>query len=702
MLLQLFALAPLILAPPQKSHDDRKANHLAQETSPYLLQHAYNPVNWYPWGKEALAIAKSEEKPIFLSIGYSACHWCHVMERESFEDEEIAKYLNEHFVCIKVDREERPDLDDLYMTAVQQMTGSGGWPMSVFLTPDRKPFFGGTYFPPRAKFGRPGFFDLLMEINKAWDTRRSEIVEAANQMGEQLAVRLPAAPDRGLPKPSKLGEREINWVSIFKKQYDSTWGGFGDAPKFPRTDDILLLLGISDRHDSDEARRMAFHSLHKMADGGMFDQLGGGFARYSTDAKWLIPHFEKMLYDQGTLIPCYLEAWRQSGDYFFERIARENCDYLIREMQSPGGGLWSSTDADSEGEEGKFFVWTPQELIQVLGKEDGEWAASVFGVTKEGNFEHGKSALTLRGDEQKNDSKRFQKIRAKLYSARSSRIPPATDDKILTAWNGLAIHALAQAGLLLGEDQYTQAAVAAGNFLLKELRSGEIPNHYWSRSWRNGKAQHAAVLEDYAYLARAFLSLFQATGNEKWLLEAESLAAIMVKDFWNPKTAVFFDTDGNDETVFQRRSSPWDGAIPSPNGIALESLVILHAFTHEARWKEIADKGFAAVLQLMSRGPRGFSATTRSLWLAVEEPRVAVVVGTGDQKALSGWRNALHSPGTPGMLGVFSLEANPKSENPLFANREAMDGKATLYLCRGPICLPPSTSPGDLKELLDK
>ncbi|MDP6850698.1 MAG: thioredoxin domain-containing protein, partial [Planctomycetota bacterium] len=469
MLLHTFALASLILTLPQESHDGRKANHLAHETSPYLLQHAYNPVDWYPWGEEALALSKAQNRPIFLSIGYSACHWCHVMERESFEDDEIAEYLNEHFVCIKVDREERPDLDDLYMAAVQQMTGGGGWPMSVFLTPDLRPFFGGTYFPPRAKFGRPGFLDLIMEIKTAWETRQDEIVKAANQMGEQLAVRLPAAPDRDLPTPSKLGERELNWVTAFAKQYDATWGGFGNAPKFPHTDDLLLLLGISSRHGSDEARRMAFHSLHKMADGGMYDQLGGGFARYSTDEKWLIPHFEKMLYDQGTLIPCYLEAWRQSDNPFFERIARESCDYLIREMQSPKGGFWSSTDADSEGEEGKFFAWTPQELVDALGEKDGAWAAIVFGVSPEGNFEHGKSALTLRGELHSKDPERFHRIRAKLYSTRSQRIAPATDDKVLCAWNGLAIHALAQAGLLFGEAKYTEAAEKAGNFLLEEL-----------------------------------------------------------------------------------------------------------------------------------------------------------------------------------------------------------------------------------------
>lgn len=682
---------------PQEPVHSGRANHLVHETSPYLLQHAYNPVNWYPWGDEAIELAKKEDRPIFLSIGYSACHWCHVMERESFEDEEIAEFLNANYICIKVDREERPDLDDLYMTAVQRMTGSGGWPMSVFLTPDLKPFFGGTYFPPREKFGRPGFLDILLNIRNAWRSRRDEIETSANQLGEMLALNLPPAPSRGLPDAEKFATREQAWLTAFTNNFDSKWGGFGPAPKFPHTDDIRFLLGIADRYQLKEASDIALYTLRKMADGGMYDQLAGGFARYSTDEKWLIPHFEKMLYDQGTLIPCYLEAWVQSGDEFFARVARESCDYLLREMQSPEGGFWSSTDADSEGEEGKYFVWTPDELEEVLGKEDGAWAAEVFGVTQQGNFEHGSSALTLRGDAHNQDRKRFAKVRAKLLETRAKRVPPATDDKVLTAWNGLAIDALAQAGRVFGETRYVDAASSAADFLLNAMRT----DGKWLRAWRGGKAQHSAVLEDHAYLCRAMLSLFQATGEERWLDQASDLAARMIDSFWNPKTGVFFDTDGRDKTVLHRRSSPWDGAIPSPNAVALESLVVLHAFTHEDRWKEISDRGYSAALALMSKGPRGFAGTLRSLWMAVAEPRVAVIIGGGKDAELDAWRLAFHCPGGSTALQVFRTRANPDSEYELFQGRNARDETATLYLCQGTSCLPPNVAPQSLTKILE-
>ena len=686
-----------LLASPmiQDTPPDNPKNHLADETSPYLLQHVHNPVDWYPWGEAALERSRKENKPIFLSIGYSACHWCHVMERESFEDEEIARFLNTHFICIKVDREERPDIDELYMAAVQRLTGSGGWPLSVFLTPDLRPFYGGTYFPPREKFGRPGFLTLLNGLHQAWSERNDEVLKAAQQLGDSLALNLPVAEDAPLPDAEAFAQQERAWRQAFDQNFDATWGGFSQAPKFPHSEDLRLLLGLADRHQDEKALSMAMHTLKRMADGGMYDQLGGGFARYSVDREWLIPHFEKMLYDQGCLIPVYLEAWRQTADPFMERIVRESCDYLLKEMTDSSGAFWSSTDADSEGEEGKFFVWTPKQISQVLGEEDGAWACEVFGVTEQGNFEHGTSALTLRGQSHLADETRWQELRGKLYEARAQRIPPGTDDKILTAWNGLAIHALASAGRVLGEPRYTQAAIRAAHGLLENLQVEGT----WMRAFREGKAQHAALLEDHAFLCRAFLSLFQATGDEEWITHATALASTMVEVFWDEETAVFWDTDGKDSTLLHRRATPWDGAIPAANAITLEALIKLHAFTHEDRWKDIATRGFSAILNMMNQGPRGFSATLSNLWMAIEEPRVGVWIG---ENGLEAWREALRAPGSRELLEVFLDAPNPESTSPLFANRECLSGKATLYVCRGASCLPPSSDPNELASLLSE
>ncbi len=672
-------------------------NHLAGQTSPYLLQHVRNPVDWWPWSEEALERAKSEDRPIFLSIGYSACHWCHVMERESFENEEIAAFLNAHFVSIKVDREERPDLDDLYMDAVQRMTGSGGWPMTVFLTPDRQPFYGGTYFPPVSQHGRPGFLDLLHGVEGAWRERRAEIVQAAEELSGMLAVEFPAAqPDAALPAPAELRELEGAWVAAVRGAYDPVWGGFGQAPKFPRAEDLRFLLATG----AEDARAMALHTLRKMAAGGMYDQIGGGFARYSVDRMWLIPHFEKMLYDQGTLIPAYLDAWRASGDAFFAQIARECCDYLLREMQGKEGGFFASTDADSEGEEGKFFAWSPAELTAVLGEERAEFARRFFAVTPEGTFEHGRSVLqrgmpaaeaaAAAGLKLPDLDVFVAGVRADLYAARRKRVPPHLDDKIVLGWNGLVVDALAQAGRTLDEPRFTAAAAHAARFLLAEMRGADGA---WARTWRGGKALHRAVLEDHAYLLRAFLSLFQSTGDEAWLREAERLGSDLLARFGDSASGILWDTDGADARLLHRRKSPWDGALPSPNAVALECFTILHAFTQDAMWSDAAHAGFTTVLPLAARSPRGFMATARALAGAVAEPAVAVVIGTGDPASLSLWRRALDGPAYVGALPVYRAAAVPESALGLFAHREARDGKATLYLCRGRTCEAPRTDP---------
>lgn len=690
---------------PESSTPEVSKNHLANETSPYLLQHVYNPVDWYPWGEEALERSKTEGKPIFLSIGYSACHWCHVMEHESFENEKIAAYMNEHFVCIKVDREERPDLDAIYMAAVQKLTGSGGWPMSVWLTPELKPFYGGTYFPAEAKYGKPGFLELLTFINDAWKDRRAEIDAAADSLTEALTTKFPEVEaGKGLVTPAELELGQQQWVASMRAAYDSIDGGFGQAPKFPRAEDLRFLLSAAHRLDGTipgaQAQEMALFTLKKMTSGGMYDRLAGGFSRYSVDGQWLIPHFEKMLYDQGTLIPAYLDAYRLSEDEFYANIARQSCDYLLREMVDDAGGFHSSTDADSEGEEGKFFAWTPASLAEVLGEEDAKFAAVLYGVTEAGNFEHGRSVLSdakpaaiaaaESGFPVGSAEDLAESVRARLYEARLKRIAPGTDDKILTAWNGLAIDALAMAGRRLDEERYTLAAARAADFLLSEMR---LEDGRLQRAWRQGKAQHAAVLEDYAYFTNALLSLFMSTGEERWLLEAQSLASLMLEDFWNEESGIFFDTDGRDKNLLQRLQQPWDGATPAGNAVALEALTVLHAFTQDEKWRTTAQRGYAALMEMASSNPRAFASTLRPLSWAVQEPGVAVVIGTGDPSSLKIWRGALASSANTDVLPVLRPAADMESAIGLFRGRGAQDQKATLYLCEGQTCQLPRTEP---------
>lgn len=689
--------------------EQRPTNHLAGESSPYLLQHVHNPVDWYPWGEEALQRAKAEDKPIFLSVGYSACHWCHVMERESFEDPEIAAILNADFISIKVDREERPDLDDMYMQAVQAMTGSGGWPMTVFLTPDLKPFFGGTYFPPQPAHGRPSFRQILEHLSKAWKERRQEIDEYADRVDGTLAAELPEVEASPLPQGDALPARLQGWIAPLQSSFDSVWGGFGSAPKFPRAEDLRWLLAVSAHDGNAQALNMAVLTLKRMAAGGIYDQLAGGFARYSTDEKWLIPHFEKMLYDQGCLLPAYLDAWRLTGDPYFAQVVRESCDYLLREMQDPGGAFWSSTDADSEGEEGKFFVWTPQELQQVLGSQKGRFASLYFGVTPLGNFEHGRSALHLAMDaqqaardaglENEDLNQVLAEIKTKLYETRSKRIPPGTDDKILVGWNGLVIDALAYAGRALGEPRYLQAAERAADFLLNHMVRED--GGMW-RSWRKGKAAHRAVLEDHAYFMRALLSLFQSSGEERWLLAAEQQASWLLENFWDEEEALFWDTDGQDPYLRHRRKSPTDGATPSANGVALEALLHLSWFSGEDRWGQMAERSLEHLLPLFERAPRAFSTTMRVLLQAAEEPAVALLIGNGEATSLEKWRQAVYAPKAPWVLPVFKLEAEPESEIGLFRYRVAGEGQSTLYLCRGKTCLEPSIKPEEFSTLAAK
>ncbi len=667
-------------------------NHLENETSPYLLQHAHNPVDWYPWGDEAIERAKAEDKVIFLSIGYSACHWCHVMERESFEDEATAEFMNKHFICIKVDREERPDIDDLYMSAVQKMTGSGGWPMSVWLTPELKPFYGGTYFPPAPAYGRPSFMMVLENLSKAWDTQRDEVIEASESLNAQLRTNFPDLDgEQALPSVADLAAMQTTWVNAYWAVYDRVEGGFGKAPKFPHATDLRFLLNIAGTHADEQtvnrATEMCVLTLQKMVSAGMYDQLAGGFARYSVDGKWVIPHFEKMLYDQGTLIPAYVLGYRLSKDPAFATIARDSCDYLLREMQSVDGGFYSSTDADSEGEEGKYFVWSPDEIKAELNDELAKIAIEYYGVTEKGNFEHGKSALTNYTTASYDESQ-LQEIRETLLAARQQRIAPNLDDKIIASWNGLAINALAEASWVLGEPRYLQAAERAADFVLSEMvdKDGNL-----LRAYRAGRAQHSAVLEDYSYMVRALLTIFQANGDTERLSQAQSLAERMVTLFWDPQTGIFFDSDGLQKNLIHRRQTPTDGAIPAANAVAIEALVKLSAFTDIERFRKIAVEGMLATLPYSERGARSFSGTYVSYPYLVELPAVAVVIGNGAPSSLEAWRGELSASPHFNVLPVFSAKAQDDSKLALFTGRTASKGVTTMYLCRGQHCEAPRT-----------
>ncbi|HEX4147930.1 MAG TPA: thioredoxin domain-containing protein, partial [Pirellulales bacterium] len=527
------------------------ANRLAQETSPYLLQHANNPVDWYPWGAEALARAKAESRPIFLSIGYSACHWCHVMEHESFENPAIAGALNANFVNIKVDREERPDLDQIYMGAVQAMTGRGGWPMSVFLTPDTKPFFGGTYWPPSGRMGMPGFDQVIEAVKQAWHERREAVHEQAQQLTDHLAQ---AAA--GQMQSAPVGEAALlAAAAMLERVFDHQHGGFGSAPKFPHPMDLRLLLRVWRRTARDGVLEMVTTTLEKMAAGGIYDHLGGGFHRYSVDERWLVPHFEKMLYDNALLAGCYVEAWQATGNGDFARVARETCDFMLREMTDPAGGFYCTQDADSEGHEGKFYVWTSAEIESVLGAERGGVFARVYDVSPQGNFE-GQNILNLPrslvqaagslGRDPRQLAAQLAEDRAQLLAARSQRIKPGLDDKVLVSWNGLAIDALALAGAALEEPRYLDAALRAADFIIGRLRQ---PDGRLLHTWRRGQGKLAAYLDDYACLASALVTLYEATFEERLIATAVELADTILAQFMDREHGGFFYTAADHEPL---------------------------------------------------------------------------------------------------------------------------------------------------------
>ncbi len=671
-------------------------NRLATETSPYLLGHAGNPVAWYPWGEEALGLARSQDKPIFLSIGYSACHWCHVMEHESFEDERIAGLLNEDFIAIKVDREERPDLDQIYMNAVQLMTGRGGWPMSVFLTTDLKPFYGGTYWPPTARGGMPGFDQVLAAIADAWKNRRQQALDQAESLTEHMEQIVAPQLEHGELQLGLLDHA----ASAISRSFDRTYGGFGQAPKFPHPMDLRLLAHRWHRSGGDDLLHMLTMTLDRMAAGGMYDQLGGGFHRYSVDERWLVPHFEKMLYDNALLIPCYLDAYCITGDAEHARVAREICEYVLREMTDSAGGFYSTQDADSEGEEGKFFVWTPEEIETILGAAAARTFSYVYDVTPEGNFELGRSILNrpktlaqcaqVLGRDADELARELADGRAKLLAERERRVHPALDDKVLVAWNGLMIDALAQAAGVMDEPRYLAAAARSAGFILSQMRQSD---GRLLHSWRQGKAKLAAYLDDYSCLANALVSLYEADFDERWIDAAIELTDQMLALFHDPAQGGFFFTAKDHETLITRPKDLYDNAVPSGNSMAAMVLLRLGKLTGREDYLSAAESTLRAAVALMQQAPRGTGQMLLTLDFFLGPTPEIVVVGDLRQAATAAVLADLRHRFLPNKLlacrRADRITEGSKALALLFAGKNVGSAEPAVFVCEHFACQKP-------------
>ena len=662
-------------------------NRLAQETSPYLLQHADNPVDWYPWGDEAFARACAEDKPILLSVGYAACHWCHVMEHESFEDDETARVMNENFVCVKVDREERPDVDGLYMEAVVAMTGHGGWPMTVFLTPEGKPFWGGTYFPPEPRFNMPSFRQVLVAIAETYRTRRRDLDRQAERLTEAIREASERPPSA---EPLTTGLL-TGAVAALSRQFDREHGGFGGAPKFPPASTLEFLLRMHHGAGSSEALEMARVTLDRMAAGGMYDQLGGGFHRYSVDAVWLVPHFEKMLYDNALLASAYLHGWVVTGAERYRGIVEETLDYLVREMRIPAGGFASAQDADTEGEEGLTYVWTPEEIREALGSEAAERVIRRFGVTAEGNFE-GKNILFLADDTVPDD----REARLRLLEARARRPQPLRDDKALAAWNGLALAAFAEAGRRLAREGYLEIARSLAEFLLGPLSDerGRL-----RRTYRDGTAKIDAYLEDYANVANGLLELYFATGELRWLEEARRLADLAIELFLDRDHGGFFFDAVDGDGLVARRKELDDHPTPSGNSMIAYVLLRLTRLYGDGDLERHAVGVFRLGRPLLERAPAAVGHLLCALHLHLSPAREIAVVGPPDEPATRKLREAVLGRFDPNAVFAFSSgTSDPAAERvPLLAGKEVVDGRPAVYVCENFACGAPVTRPEELR-----
>lgn len=694
------------------------ANRLIDEKSPYLLQHAYNPVDWYPWAEEAFHKAKQEDKPIFLSIGYSTCHWCHVMERESFSSEEIASLMNKHFVSIKVDREERPDVDQVYMTFVQASTGSGGWPMSVFLTPDLEPFFGGTYFPPQH------FKNLLLKVAEEWQKNRQAIMVSAGRITDSLKGLRDASGDGALKLEKELLERAYQW---YVSAYDSKQGGFGRAPKFPRPVNFNFLFRYHHRTGDEKALQMAVHTLREMAKGGMHDHIGGGFHRYSTDPRWFLPHFEKMLYDQAQLAVSFLEAFQITKDVFFADVAAGIFEYVLRDMTGEQGGFYSAEDADSplslenreEHAEGAFYVWSRQEIVDLLG-EDAEIFSFYYGVKEKGNVEkdpfgefQGKNVLHVSATVQQTAEKFGKSIeqvreilersRETLFEARVKRPRPPLDDKVLTAWNGLMISAFARGYQVLGRKKYLQAAQQSASLIADKLYDEKSKT--LKRRFRNGEVAIDGFVDDYAFFIQGLLDLYEASLEGRWLLLAMDLTETQERLFWDEKQGGFFNTSGQDPSILIRMKEDYDGAEPSPNSVAVLNLLRLSQMADSEKWRRMAEQSMQAFEKRLLQSPHAMPQMMVAVNFHLDKPKQILLAGTGESAHTRALLSEVHKRFIPNK--ILLLADGGKAQQRLSASLDILnsirpiDGKTTAYICENYVCNLPTNEVSVVAQLLD-
>ncbi len=668
-------------------------NRLAKETSPYLLQHAKNPVDWYPWGDEALTRARTEDRPILLSIGYSACHWCHVMAHESFENKEIARLMNDNFINIKVDREERPDLDTVYMEAVQSITGSGGWPLTVFLTPEGKPFYGGTYFPPEDEHGLPGFSRILRTVSDAYRNRRTEVERATQQIFTALNSRA-----YGDSNAEPLGFDILDLAySALRRDFDKVNGGFGQAPKFPQPMVLEFVLRYYHRTGDKDALEMATLTLEKMAKGGIYDQIGGGFHRYATDSHWLVPHFEKMLYDNALLSRIYLHAYQVTKSPLFRRIAEETIDYVLREMTGPQGGFYSTQDADSEGEEGNYYVWTPDEIKKALGEKKADILSDYYGVTEGGNFE-GRNILHVSADLPPEESVIIKQTKALLRIEREKRVKPGRDEKILASWNGLMLASLAEAAGILDRKDYLEAAVTKGLFFSNMMTSEGYLKHVFS----HGQSKIDGYLEDYALVIESLLNLHQITFAGKWLREAIRLAEVMVDEFWDDSVGLFYDTGKRHQALFVRPRSTHDGALPSGSSAATLVLLNVAHLTEDKRLEQIAARSLRGMRESLPGYPLGSGNWLCALDFYLSAKKEIVVVGRPGNKSTSEMMRVISGTWLPSKVFAALDPDDPtaNTELKLLDSRGMVDGQTTAYICEGYSCQAPVTNPHLLRNQL--
>jgi uncharacterized protein YyaL (SSP411 family) len=661
-------------------------NRLAEETSPYLLQHADNPVDWYPWGDEAFGRARAEDKPILLSIGYSACHWCHVMAHECFENSDIAGLMNENFVNIKVDREERPDLDSVYMRAIQALTGSGGWPLTAFLTPDGKPFFGGTYFPPEDRYGMPGLPRVLMAVVDAYRNRRGDIEQTVEQLLTGLATETTGNAAQEPLIADTLAQAYLN----LKGSFDRENGGFGTAPKFPQPMALEFLLRYLSSSQDKATSEMVDLTLEKMAHGGIYDQIGGGFHRYATDSHWLVPHFEKMLYDNALLTQVYLHAYLATGKALFRSIAEETLDYVLREMADPQGGFYSTQDADSEGIEGKYYVWTPQEIADVVGDETGKLVSGCFGVTAEGNF-HGRNILHVVAAPPPGLSSTIHQAKAALLKKRGQRVKPGRDEKVLASWNGLMLASLAEAACILNRRDYLAAAAANGSFLLNSM----VVDGQLRHAYKDGEAKIDGYVQDYALVIDGLLLLHQATFGGEWLRQAIDLAVAMVERFWDGARDMFYDVSESHQDLFLRPRDTFDLALPSGPSAATLTLLKLARLTDNGRLEQIAAQSLRSIQETMRRNPLGFGNWLCALDFYLSAPKEVAIIGQRDSPAAEELLRVLSNEWLPNKVvaAYDPKDSAPVSGLTLLQDRQMINNRPTVYICQRHVCHTPITDP---------